>query len=252
MERVLPESLSVRFQPAPNIKEKEAGPKGEVTCPLKGEKWNCELPAGVLDLQLRAKGHISHYRWGLKIPPGTVLDVGRLELRRGASLIGWVQTEEKLPASSKSCRVTLVPRLAGPQFSEGDKERSRALQLSVAVNERGFFHIDGIPPGGYRVVAWQEGYSRARRDVDIIESAQAELKEPLILDRPRTLQVLVSPPQDPWGKAWRVRLSETGDEPSRSFEVANSVVSEDGAWTRKGLPGGQYRLRVESHLGDGW
>ncbi|MGH9363800.1 MAG: hypothetical protein ACRD1B_00850 [Thermoanaerobaculia bacterium] len=122
-------------------------------------------------------------------------------------------------------------------------------KLSVLVNERGFFHFVGVPAGAFRLLATQEGYSAARADVDIIENVQAELREPLVMGRPRSLQVLLDPPLDPWGQRWWIKLGETSEEPNSVIEVVTSQAGVDGIWTQGMLGQGVYRLIVKDHFG---
>lgn len=78
-EPTRPERLVVRFAPTPGAGE-VAGPQGEVTCPLAAEGLHCEIPAGTLDLCLRAEGFVSHFVWGAKVEQHRTLDLGSLVL----------------------------------------------------------------------------------------------------------------------------------------------------------------------------
>jgi hypothetical protein len=51
------------------------------------------VPAATFDFVLSAEGFIPQYRWGLKVLAGKTTDLGTVELKRGASVAGWVEVE---------------------------------------------------------------------------------------------------------------------------------------------------------------
>ena len=88
----------------------------ETVCPVAEGAFLCEVPAGRLDLRVRARGFLSHYRWAVAVEPARTFPFGNLKLRRGASVSGWVATSDGSPISS-SARASLAPRAAGPAGS---------------------------------------------------------------------------------------------------------------------------------------
>src|SRR4029077_4547295 len=82
-----PSEVALRLRPAaagtPGSSVAAASSASEI-CPVKDRKVACPAPAAVLDLRLRAKGFVSHYRWAVAVPPNGDLDLGKLALRRGA------------------------------------------------------------------------------------------------------------------------------------------------------------------------
>src|SRR5260221_650411 len=63
----------------------------ETPCTVRDKQWQCALPAGIaLDARLEAEGFIPIYFWDVTSSAHEVLDLGAVELRRGASVRGWV------------------------------------------------------------------------------------------------------------------------------------------------------------------
>jgi hypothetical protein len=55
------------------------------------KRWNCDVPATLLDLSVRGKGgYTPHYRWDVRITPNDLLDLGTIEIRKGASILAWL------------------------------------------------------------------------------------------------------------------------------------------------------------------
>jgi hypothetical protein len=240
-----PTDLAVRFSPSPGVKAASGFPKeGTVECPVVEGGVRCQIPAGVLDLRLRAKGHVSVYRWTQRVPGGGVLDLGRLELKRGASLVGTVTSPERDAPKPGACVVRLEPRQGGKSEAAGELPRT-------TVNARGVFHLEVVPPGTFNLVAEQGGFAAARRSVTIVDGMEANLNEPLVLRRPARLELVFAPPTDPFGKPWMVELLEKKDE---RFDLAGGApASLAGFWARDNLgSGNRFSVRVRTSANDLW
>lgn len=240
--------LTVKFSPSAGAKAPERFPnEGSVTCPVVEKRFECVVPAGTLDLRLRVKGHVSVYRWGQVVAAAEVLGVGNLELKRGASLVGRVVSNERDAPKPGACTVRLEPPGRASARAKDEAELPRA-----GVDKRGFFQLEVIPAGRWVVVAEQEGFAPVRRSVTIVEGMEANLKEPLVLARPARLELSLAPPQDPDGKPWMVELLDTGGE-GRVETVATAPASLGGFWSKDGLPsGGRFMVRVRSSAAGVW
>lgn len=207
-----PKDFSVRLEPPPAIRPRQESLKAILPCPVDQRgKWSCEIPAGRLDLGFRAKGFAPRYRWGVTVGVGENLSLGNLELRRGASLVGWAEVEGG-PIEPGKCIARLAP-LLGPGVGQpqGDDRLRRAV-TEQPVGRDGFFQIDGIAPGTYRLEVEQPGYSPARAlPVEVWDRSETALKQPLVLRRPISIELSLSPPLDWLGRPWEVSLQRRSD-----------------------------------------
>lgn len=240
-----PGEITVRFSPSPGMKAASGFPKeGTIVCPVVEGGVRCQVPEGTLDLRLRAKGHVSIYRWTQRVPGGGVVDLGKLELKRGASLVGVVTSPERDAPKPGSCVVRLERSPRGEPDAAADLPRA-------TVNARGVFHLEVVPPGTFSLVAEQEGFAAARRTVTIVDGMEANLNEPLVLRRPARLELSLAPPTDPFGKPWMVELIERKNE---RLELAGGApASLAGFWARDNLgSGNRFSIRVRTSANDIW
>lgn len=244
---VLPEEITVKLAPAVgDVVASGLPPDAVVACPVSESRFRCEVPAGVFDLRLRAKGHVSIYRWAQRVAPDAPVELGRLELRKGASLVGKVVSNERDTPRPGAC----IVRLEAPTGPDRQGE-AKAGAAKATVDARGFFQIEAIPPGSWVVVAEQAGFAAARRLVKVVEGMEANLNEPLVLARPARLSVTLTPPVDPEGKAWQVELLEK--MPVRMEVLGTSSASLAGFWSRGGLSSGLGLLmQVRTASGHVW
>ncbi len=240
--------LLLRFHsPAQGSSGTDGKLDGESICSLSEGAFECSIPAGEVDASLRARGHVRVYRWGLRVAHRGTVQMGRVEFRKEASLVGQVISRDPAAPKPGSCRVRLQPTGDSPKLPA-----SAPALPSAPVDGRGFFHLEVIPPGRWEIVAEQEGFIPSRLPVTILEGAEARLKSPIVLSRPVRLEVVLSPQQDPEGKPWMVELMEYKGENAAEI-VAESPASPGGAWSRDGLgAGGRYRLRVLTFSRNRW
>ncbi len=230
-------------------RQREGGPeKAEVPCPIVDGHFACNVPAGVWDVAARVRGHVSVFFWDRPLPTGAPADLGTLTFLPGASVIGTVVSSEKEAPKAGECRVTLHP--SGE--TRGARRQAAISPLSAAVNEKGFFSIARVPPGRYQLVASQVGFAPASQEVLVLEGAEASVKRPLELGRPRRVEVYLAPPQDPWGKPWRVALLEKVE--GRGIDIrGDSPASLGGVWSFEGASTtGRYQVRVQTSDAHNW
>ncbi|MCP4549739.1 MAG: carboxypeptidase regulatory-like domain-containing protein [bacterium] len=247
----LPQQLVAYFDPAPDTAPSAAAPEGAVACPTSEPLWTCEVPAGHLDLRLAADGYISLYRWGVAVTPGKSYDLGTLPLRRGTAVVGWVETETG--ATAEGIRVILRPRFMDQHRDSAARTRLERLRLTAETNDRGFFHIDGTPPGEYVIEASKEPFSPARATVRVLEDQETVISNPpLILREPQVVEVYVEPPVPPMGEHWLIEMTQLdrGSRPMALFD--RTAVSAGGLWSRKDVPPGSYTLRLGPSPTERW
>ena len=240
----------VRFQARASGPGSEPGPAGLVTLPLRKGRWETELPVGALDLSLRAKGLVPQYFWDVTVEATKVTDLGRLELRSGASLIGYVAASSSARIKPEECLATLRPQIEKGRDPEAN--RSSLVSRTARPNARGFFQIDGAAAGRWELVASQPGLVEATRTIDLAEGMEASLAGPLVLGPYARFDVQVHPPRDPDGETWSVDLLEV--RPSLPPQlVVGSSTRTNGSWTyERVVDGRKYLVRLQTHRAVGW
>lgn len=255
---VLPASVKLWFRPLVGrvsgaVQEGENHPTQwwkefeEATCVVEGSAFHCALPATTMDIKLRARGFISHYWWGKSLPEHGGVDAGRVRLRPGASLVGFVSTVAG-PAKPAECQVTLTPEAGGSQSPPEAEERNLLRGLKTRIDARGFYAFEGVEPGSYTLEAHQEGFAPTRHAHVGIEASTELQGETLVLERPLDLSVEVRPPTDAYGAAWTLDVLAV-DEQHRYSPVSRSRVPESGLFQVRGLACGQYVLVLEDSTG---
>ncbi|MFP5288430.1 MAG: carboxypeptidase-like regulatory domain-containing protein, partial [Thermoanaerobaculia bacterium] len=121
----------------------------------------------------------------------------------------------------------------------------QGLTLEAEVNGRGFYQLSGVPPGRYDLQASLSGFAPARiGPIDVRKDLEAQVLEPLVLGRPATLEVTLDPPVEPYGKPWKILLTRRPYETGPALETFEGEASQDGTWTRMGLPPGSYEILI--------
>jgi hypothetical protein len=214
----------LRAQFAPS--DGDDGATGEIACEVAKDAWTCRLPAGRHDVRFSSPGMSPEFRSGISAESkGADL---ALRFVAGASLHGWVDAATPV----EGAQVVL----------QGD-----GAQQVTPANAKGFFQFKGLAPGGYSVSARRKGLVAPGRSVKVLAGVAAELREPLHLDTPKQLTILVVPPLDPDGEMWRLRLTSAG-----SSEVIEERVPHIGQWSRDGLVAGSYNVQLLDAHGGRW
>ncbi|HYO76628.1 MAG TPA: carboxypeptidase-like regulatory domain-containing protein, partial [Thermoanaerobaculia bacterium] len=243
----LPQQVSVTFQ-LPGSAHNE---RTEVACPVAraSRSWTCSMPAAKLDLRVAASGFAPHYLWDVDLSAAQTMEVGELQLARGASITGWVSSEDP-SVELRETAVKLVP-LTFAAHAPGATVRDALRVDQTKPNARGFFQFGNVPPGLYYVTAEKAGLSRAvRDDIKIGEANELLLEVPLTLRRMATVDALISPPLDPFGAPWQISLRKRTPQTSAfSKEVASGPATMSGGWRSDDLEAGPYLLRVSDSRG---
>ena len=242
-----PADVEVRLQAPPDAPQKV--PLATVTCPLSDDIFRCLVPSAKLDLRIRAPGYIAHYFWDVAVPWRGNRPLGSLELRRGASVVGWI--EGPIP-DFKDVEVELSPQLAGFTQADSIEHRHRSLSLTEGVNRRGFFQVSAVPPGSYVLTARHPTLAPAREGPVVVKEASETELDPIELEPLASLSVVVNPPVDPYHRFWRLSLLKQSPDPSHWDLVEEATASDLGTWDRPGLEPTEYSLRVEDSRGSRW
>lgn len=236
---------------APRTPAQREVPKGLLDCPIdKDGQWQCPpLPATTFDLVISAEGFIPQYRWDFSVPAGKTADLGTLELKRGASVAGWVGVEEGKIADS--CKARLVPLMRPGGGGARIAERIAETAVEARVRKDGFFQLVGVSPGTYTLEIRQPGFAvTTMQPIEVWPQLETFLRDPVILKRPLRIELTVSPPLDWLGRPWQV-LAFNASEESASFSgeaIFNGAADEQGLVTIPDQPPGRFRVFVSDAL----
>jgi hypothetical protein len=247
---LLPPELALRIVSSPARSGAAPALRASEVCPVENRRLACPSPAGTFDLRLRAKGFVSQYRWDRRVPAGGELDLGKLALRRGASVVGTVAAPAR-DFRFQDCRVELRPRLTAPA-AERDEVRSGEKTEVATVNPRGFFELAGVAPGSYRLTVRHPRYAPAIvAPVEVAAGAETEIQR-IDLHPPVALAIRLDPASDAYGRRWSIRLSREGEILGVSTLVAEGFVDGQGQWRRAGLAPGEYFVEAIDGRGARW
>ncbi len=242
--------LVAHFKAAPGFASPQAMPESDVICPLRNQEWQCELPAGKLDIRFQLAGYIDQYRWGLLALPQQRTSAGTLEFRRGSAISGWVVTEQDSP---ENAAVILRARTFVPPVAPTDRERLQLMTQTTKVNDRGFFHLDAVPPGEYVIEVSKKPFATARASVAVAANATTEVADPpLMLRYPQKFEIVVEPPVAPGGEPWQITLKQLDHSSTTLAVLAQSRVPVDGAWRHDEVSPGRYRVELAQGATSWW
>lgn len=238
-----PETADVRIEPSPSAKS----PKPSATpllCPIEEERFRCTVPAGRLDLRVRAGSFIPSYLWDVEVRPGEVKDLGRFPLKAGASVVGWVRTEDG--SALADAKVRLKPQTFGRPSEPSKIQGFQALSLETKTNARGFFQLEDPAPGTFVVSASRGDLAPSSRPgIEVRPGLEAQIPDPLVLARPLTARLTLDPPAGPSGSPWRLILERRSEIEGVRGEVYRGEASPEGRWEQRGPIPGTYALTVE-------
>ena len=215
---------------------------GQVRCPIENQRFVCSMPAGTYRLRMRPKGFVAQYIPDARLAANATLDLGTLHFRQGQSITGVVELPRRSTADVTAARVTAIPAGTRPDS---------LLKMEAQPDRNGFFHVDGVTPGAYLVSAsLSRTLTSAQVAVVVRAGTEADLVQPLRLNPPRRIELLLMPPLAPDGSAWHVKLFRAAN--SHTEEVSESSAAADGTWKSPPLQPGAYQAAVGTISGDEW
>jgi len=213
-------------------------------CRVDGLRWQCTVPATMIDARLAATGFAPVYLWNRDLRKND-LDVGTVKLERGASVIGWITN----PDGESAADAEVVLRPSAMAETAGLTQQFDAQVLKVTTTAQGFFQIQAVPPGTYSLTARAVGMSPERvEDIRITEPNEYAIDEIHLATLGR-LSLSITPAATPKGGLWQVKLRPLTkiDTPPAKFEPR--PANDDGQWNQGGLERGTYRVLVYDDAG---
>jgi hypothetical protein len=225
-----------------------------VTCPIADSSFECLLPSGELDLRFRLMTAAPVYFWGVHAVAGKTLDLGAIPLRRGGTVTGRVELSERGRLET-DCRVVIRPETAENLRSKSGVTRLRQMERTTRAGARGFFQFSGLEPGRYTLVATLDGFSSTvLAPFEVKDGLGTELPERIVIRRPTTVGVRVSPPLSPAGGPWHIQLARkyNGGEPLIQGALREGMVDATGGWRGSDVVPGNYDIIVLDDAGASW
>jgi hypothetical protein len=231
--------LRATFAPADDA----PAPVGTVDCKVDKQTFGCRLPATAIDVRLRVRGYVTKFFWNQQLETKKTVDAGTLHFVRGAVLLGRVEISKEVRVAPRSVRVSASP-------SNADQSATK-IALSAALEDRGFFHIDGLPPGRYDVTAVGGKFRSRAVSIVVLPGLTAEMRDVLRIESPKTLRVVMNPALDPSGRPWHVSISQHLSE-HHVETISGSAANAAGEWSSPPMYGGTYQLAVVASDGGEW
>ncbi len=249
----LPREVVVRTLVVPEVIGRPKSPAGSLTCPVNEEgQWQCELPAGKVDLSVVAEGFVPYYGWGVEVPPRGLKTLPVFELRKGASVAGWVAIEGG-QIDSESCIARLLPATSC-RATPGEAVRNIAAAIEGKVGGDGFVQFTDLAPGHYALEVRQPGYATATvSPIEVLARRETFLAEPVLLTLPLTLSLEIDPPLDLSGKPWLVRVYSSANSASNGGVAQTAYdgpADEEGRLVVKELSPGEVTVDIDDAAGN--
>ncbi len=236
-----PVAVSVRFEA-----EGADGELASASCPVAAGELRCTLPRGTFDLRLGLPGHAPQYLWAVEVPAGGTTRVTLRPFVPGGSISGWVVLEPP-PLASTAVTIEASAATAGPVHDATDHHRRSRQTTSATADARGHFQLTGLPAGEVILSARAAGLGEeVAGPFPVYAGAETELPEPMRLRPPARFEVVLDPPVDPYGEAWRLRLVPLARPGGNLARAWSGTAGADGGWSQDGVNEGHYVLEVRS------
>jgi hypothetical protein len=142
-------------------------------------------PMGSIFVRSIRFGSVEVLNDGLRLATNTPDQRLQIVLAAGGKLAGLVTNERNEPMSN--VKVAIVPDFAYRQRDD--------LYKSAVTDASGSFKVQAIPPGDYRVFAWEDIADGAWQDADILRNVEARGKPVRITQSGQTAVELVAIPR---------------------------------------------------------
>jgi hypothetical protein len=168
-------------------------------------RWNCDVPATLLDLSVRGKGgYTPHYRWDVDLSSEGVLDFGTIDLRRGASVLAWLDVDFLKRMQQQPVRASIRHQAAAD--ASVVSVRLAAPLAEAVFTKKGFVQLSPLAAGRYVVDVQAKGFVPVRIPVETHEGRESVLRRPIELAPAASLRLRLIPPMGPEDAPWHVDL----------------------------------------------
>ena len=170
---------------------------------------------------------------------GRSLDLGVCVLRKGASVVGWVEDDRGDPLSTDASVASM------------DAESTKEVPgLTTHPNQRGFFQIVSVPPGPYHLVARRPGAVAGAVSIAVASEAETRVRDS-IGSRPQRLC------RSSWTRQWppRVKSGVWKCWPSSQDVLIRWPPRRwrgPVAGVRSGLGAGRYHVTIVGRPSEQW
>ncbi len=218
----------------------------DVPCIVERDAFECAIPWGTWDVRIGAPGFISQYYWDVAVDPDDELILGRFALQRGSSFVGMVDFATGLASGSEVGRIEDAVVIITEVGADGKSS------VTGRPNAKGFFQFPTIAAGTYRVLARLGTLESDSREIKILSDREANLRDPLLLDRPKQLTVQTHPPRDPHDQPWKLEVAEITKDGRRILSPVSETLSDVGEAIVGRLRTGSYRVSILDSNGSTW
>ncbi|MEM9291916.1 MAG: carboxypeptidase-like regulatory domain-containing protein [Acidobacteriota bacterium] len=187
------------------------------------------------------------YRWDQRLVAGETSSLAPVVLRTESTLAGWVRVREaqKIPPG---LWVEALPQDFGHATEFGLQERLDRRRVRAKITDRGFFQLRGLAPGTYRLTAGGPNLASVSvSGIDVLPRAESLLSNPVDLEPPAQVVVVVSTPTDPRGLPLEILWSGPGID--GEWLRTSASVNDDGTWYGPPLAPGSHLMALRS---PGW
>jgi len=226
------------------------GPEGKVLCPVGSNRvFLCRIPSAKLDLRISAPGFAPFYKWEVEPPTESRWDLGTVVLTSGASLSGWLVTEDNVEISPKDIHVTLTPAGIAEAVNEGEERLRKAMTTAGVVGNNGFFQFRSLNPGEYILTVNSATYAQETVEVLVVEDRTSELRHPILLRPPVRTELVVDPPIDYYQRNWHIEILRLDRYRSHYERVSEGEVPSTGWYEATGVNPTTHLVKVTDSQG---
>lgn len=250
--RGLFESLEVTLEFRAPARPAEKALGGRIPCSIREQTLHCQPPAGTWDLRIRPRGLAPLVSAAVAIPASGKLELAPQLLRPGGTLTGSIEAGRLPDFQPERCNLQLLPQesLHAAPADAPQLERF-GPSANTHPNRRGFFSLEGLAPGSYRLKVECPGRVRGSVEgIGIRAGAESRLAHSVTVRPPLELELLLEPPLTPASEEWVVTLKEV----NRNLGVAavqaeHRLLGARGRFRGLDLAPGHYQLVVANSSG---